>query len=74
MRVVVTALRGEVVAELRPLMIAHPGVVVGLAAPVQCPDAADPRRDRRGEGRRDLRLAAGFRHGTDPIVSLATWI
>ena len=66
MRVVVTALRGEVVAELRPPVVAHPRVVVGVADSVQLPARGNPRRDGRGL---DVWLAGGLRHGTDPIAT-----
>ncbi len=47
MRVVVSALRGEIFAERGALMVPHPGVIVGLAAPVQFPDRRDPRSGGR---------------------------
>src|SRR5258707_15603122 len=43
MRVVESAFRSEVRAERRALTVAHPRVIVGLAAPVQLSDRGDPR-------------------------------
>src|SRR5258706_15938847 len=61
MRVVENAFRGEVRAERGPLMVAHPGVIVGLGAPVQLPDRRYPR-----SGGRQMRVVNGSGHSKAP--------
>src|SRR6266851_114036 len=61
MRVVESAFRSEVRAERRALTVAHPRVIVGLAAPVQLSDRGDPR-----SGGRQVRLIGGLRHSPAP--------
>src|SRR5260221_12301140 len=56
MRVVESAFRTEVRAERGALTVAHPRVIVGLAAPVQLSDRGDPRS--RGW---QVRLIGGLR-------------
>src|SRR5260221_7315973 len=62
MRVVESAFRSEVRAERRALTVAHPRVIVGLAAPVQLSDRGDP-RSGGGQGR----LIGGFRDNPAPF-------
>src|SRR5258706_979321 len=62
MRVVENAFRGEVRAERGPLMVAHPGVIVGLGAPVQLPDRRDPR-----SGGRQMGLVNGSKDRQTPL-------
>src|SRR5258707_1969218 len=61
MRVVESAFRSEVRAERRALTVAHPRVIVGLAAPVQLSDRGDPR-----SGGWQVRLIGGLRHSPAP--------
>src|SRR5258707_10565162 len=62
MRVVESAFRSEVRAERRALTVAHPRVIVGLAAAVQLSDRGDPR-----SGGWQVRLIGGFRHNPAPF-------
>ncbi len=55
--VVMTPLGGEAGAEGGTIMVAHPGVVVGLDLPVQVPDRGYPRR-RGGSGGSSDRVEA----------------